>query len=64
MEDFFKYLTVGEEDREWGLYLNVSGRSHVGPYKTYPSRAHPSSYYFSWGNGRVLQEYQGNYITE
>lgn len=64
MEDFFKYLTVGEEDREWGLYLNVSGRSHIGPNKTYPSKDHPGGYYFSWNNGRILQEYQVNYITE
>lgn len=64
MEEFFKYLTAGEEDKNWGLYLNVSGRSHIVPHTTYPSPDHPSGYYFSWEKGRVLQEYQLNYITE
>ena len=64
MEDFFKYLAVAEEDKNWGLYLNVAGKSRVAPFAKYPSPDHPSGYYFSWKNGRILQEYQINYITE
>lgn len=64
MKDFFKYLTVGNETKEWGLYLNVAGVSKTLPEKEYPSREHPSGYYFNYKNGRVLNEYQLNYITE
>ncbi len=64
MEDFFKYLTAGDEDKNWGLYLNVSGRACITPQTKYPPPDHPSGYYFSWDSGRVLQEYQLNYITE
>jgi len=64
MNDFFSYLAAGEDDRNWGLYLNVAGRSKVAPRKTYPLTDHPSGYYFSWQNGRVLNEHQLNYITK
>jgi len=64
MDDFFSYLTAGEDDRNWGLYLNVAGRSKFDSHKSYPSTDHPSGYYFSWTNGRVLNEYQLNYITQ
>ena len=64
MKDFFKYLTVGEEDKNWGLYLNVAGKAKIAPHKIYPAQDHPSGYHFIWDNGRILHEYQLNYITE
>ncbi|MGE4587937.1 MAG: helix-turn-helix domain-containing protein [Mangrovibacterium sp.] len=64
MNDFQKYLTPGERDREWGIFLNVAGMNRVGPHSSYPSPEHPSGYFFSWKQGRVLEEYQINYITE
>ncbi len=64
MKDFFKYLTVGDQDKLWGLYLHVAGRAHVEPHATYPSDAHPSGYYFNWDSGRILREFQINYVTE
>lgn len=64
MKDFFKYLAPGEEDKSWGLYLNVAGKWHVAPKTTYPPLDHPTGYHFNWNNGRVLNEYQINYITE
>src|SRR6056297_1383070 len=63
MQDFFKYLSVGADSKEWGLYLNVAGKAEVKPNKEYPSREHPSGYYFDYRSGRVLDEYQFNYIT-
>ena len=64
MDDFFKYLTPGEEDKKWGLYLNVAGKIEVLPNKKpYPSQDHPSGYFFTWESGRVLAEYQIHYIT-
>ncbi len=64
MKDFFKYLTPGEEDQNWGLYLTVAGRSTTKSDSVYPSSEHPTGYYFSWKKGRILQEYQLVYITE
>lgn len=64
MKDFFKYLTTGEDDKDWGLYLHVAGKSRIAPYTVYPSREHPTGYFFNWDQGRTLQEFQFNYITE
>lgn len=63
MKDFFKYLTVGEEDKSWGLYLNVAGKAYIEANSIYPSSEHPSGYYFDWKRGRILHEFQLNYIT-
>jgi AraC-like DNA-binding protein len=63
MDDFFKYLTPGKEDKNWGLYLHVAGKSHIPPGTMYPSNNHPSGYFFTWKVGRVLEEYQIHYIT-
>ena len=62
--DFVKYLTTGEEDSEWGLFINVTGSVKIPPNETYPSLNHPSEYFFNWMEGRVLKEFQINYITE
>lgn len=60
----FKYLTISDEDSNWGLFLNVAGTAKVKPNVDYPSSNHPSEYYFSWEKGRVLNEFQINFITE
>ena len=62
--NFVKYLTTSDEDKKWGLYLNVSGSVNILPHNTYPSTNHPSEYFFDWEEGRVLNEFQINYITE
>ncbi|WP_297090402.1 AraC family transcriptional regulator [uncultured Draconibacterium sp.] len=64
MKDYFKYLTTADEDIDWGLYLNVAGTSGIAPKTLYPPQEHPSEYFFSWETGRILQEYQLNYITK
>jgi AraC-like DNA-binding protein len=64
MEEFFKYVTPGEDDVNWGLYLNVVGKAIITPGIIYPSLNHPSGYYFTWDKGRILQEYQLVYVTE
>lgn len=63
MEDFFKYISPAEQDKSWGLYLNVVGKASIEPFARYPSPEHPSGYYFTWDKGRVLSEYQLIYIT-
>lgn len=64
MDEFFKYVNPGQEDKEWGLYLNCAGKAEMKPGIVYPPSAHPSGYYFTYENGRTLGEYQINYITE
>jgi AraC-like DNA-binding protein len=64
MDDFFKYLTPGQEDIDWGLYLLCAGTARIRANRVYPPSEHPSGYYFAWEKGRVLNEYQINYITE
>jgi AraC-like DNA-binding protein len=64
MNEYFKYLTTSEEDINWGLYLNVAGTARIKQGTLYPPKEHPSEYYFDWETGRVLHEYQLNYITE
>jgi len=64
MQDSFKYLTHNPDDTHWGLYLTVAGSARVEPETSYPPQGHPTGYHFTWANGRILQEYQINYITE
>ena len=64
MEEFFKYLSPGQEDIDWGLFLNCAGKADIRPGVVYPPREHPSGYYFTYDKGRILNEYQINYITE
>jgi AraC-like DNA-binding protein len=60
---FHKYLTPSPKDMEWGIYLNVGGFAEILPETNYPPQGHPNGYDFTWNNGRVLNEYQINYIT-
>ena len=63
-ESFVKYINASPLDKEWGMYLTVAGFAQIPPSLVYPPRVHPSGYFFTWEKGRVLQEYQLNYITE
>ena len=60
----FKYLTISEEDSNWGLFINVAGSAKIQPNTGYPSSKHPSEYFFTWEKGRILNEFQINFITE
>ena len=64
MEEFFKYVTPGKRDLDWGLYLHCAGKANITPGAEYPPTSHPSGYYFTYDKGRVFNEYQVNYITE
>jgi AraC-like DNA-binding protein len=61
---FVKYINASPMDKEWGLYLTVAGYAQIPPSLVYPPSVHPSGYFFTWEKGRVLHEYQINYITE
>ncbi len=64
MERNFKYLVCNPEDKRWGLYITVAGSANIEPNTDYPPVGHPSGYNFHWNHGRILREYQINYITE
>ena len=65
MENFLKYLTNNPEDRNWGIYLTVVGMDRVSSGNAYPLPLKQKGYYhFEWDDGRMLSEYQINYITE
>jgi AraC-like DNA-binding protein len=61
---FFKYLTIGNEDKRWGIYLTGAGHIQVKKYTKYPLIDDPSHHYFHWSVGRRLTEYQFIYITK
>jgi AraC-like DNA-binding protein len=64
MKTYFQYLPVSVQNIDWGLYLTAVGTESVPPgCETYPSTTHPSMYYFTWKDGRVLPEYQLLYLT-
>jgi AraC-like DNA-binding protein len=63
MINFFKYLPVSQEDKDWGLTVLNAGRTCVEASSAYPDKNHPDHYKFSWKNWRKLQEYQVIYIT-
>lgn len=64
MKRQFKYLTTSDEDISWGIHLNVAGSARIAPGTKYPPGQHPSEYSFNWENGRLLREFQINYISE
>lgn len=64
MKRQFKYLTTSEEDISWGIYLKVAGSAQIIPNTKYPPGKHPSEYSFNWEDGRILREFQINYISE
>ena len=63
IEERFFYLPVSRRDRLWELY--VTGTGHiVHRLPGDPSEDHPSPYYYTWENGRVLSEFGVLYITQ
>lgn len=61
---FYKYLTVDEEVKRWGIYLTGAGHVKVEKHTEYPLTDDPSHHYFHWSTGRRLSEYQILYITK
>jgi len=63
MINYYRYLPISEEDQHWGLSILNAGCTHVRANQDYPYRQHPDHHYFTWSNGRVLDEYQVIYIA-
>lgn len=62
MINYYKYLPVNRDAAKWGLCVMDTGCGRIDLSDTYPRQDHPAHHYFSWENGRVLQEYQLIYI--
>ena len=60
---FFKYLTSSQMDHKWGINIKAGGFEQIKPGAKYPNPDHPSTYFFNFDTGRVLNEYQFLYIT-
>ncbi|WP_423127004.1 AraC family transcriptional regulator [Gaoshiqia sp. Z1-71] len=58
------YPPVSATDRQWGLTVTTTGYQAVPPNSEYPTAGHSAAYYFSVGNGRILDEYQLVYIDK
>ncbi|MES2826937.1 MAG: AraC family transcriptional regulator [Bacteroidota bacterium] len=64
MENYHKYLNIGEFEKQWGFYINTVGSAKVAPNKLYPNnRQHPGDHSFTWEKGRILDSYYIVYIT-
>ena len=64
MENFYKYLQVNQAYRYEELVVHNAGHTHIEPDSVYPPGRHPDHHRFSFGKGRVIDEYQLIYITE
>lgn len=64
-QERFKYLVSSERDLLWGLVVDNVGQAEIGNgYKVYPPKeGHPTDYYFTPSNGRILDNYQLVYIS-
>lgn len=63
-KNYYKYLTVSDEDRKWGIYLTGAGHIRIEKNREYPPVNDPSHHYFHWSVGRRISEYQVLFITK
>lgn len=59
-----KYIVANNTDELWGLFVTTIGLQLTPPDVPYPSKDHPSAYWFDPGTGRILHEYQLIYVTK
>src|ERR1700722_3941937 len=62
MINYYRYLPLSAEDERWGLSVLNAGCTRVKADEDYPYQQHPGHHYFTWSEGRVLDEYQVIYI--
>jgi AraC-like DNA-binding protein len=63
LRNFYRYFSLTEQDREWGMYVTTTGETGTGPNEPYPPPGHPKGYAFEWSRGRTLQDLQVIYIS-
>ncbi|MEI7958221.1 MAG: AraC family transcriptional regulator [Verrucomicrobiota bacterium] len=57
-ENYFRYLPISPELRQWGLGVTASGFSRIPAGAGYPPAKHPEDHHFDWEHGRVLDSLQ------
>jgi AraC-like DNA-binding protein len=63
LEEYFRYIPSSPRDRQWGLYVTGAGYQPVLPQAPYPPIGHPSTHYFAWERGRVLDQFGIIYLV-
>lgn len=64
MKDFIKYLSVSDQEKNWGFYVTTAGYRRVQPKEIYPNaQQHPLTHSFTWDQGRVLDGYYLVFIS-
>lgn len=58
-----KYLVASKRDTLWGLTASTVGYEEIAPHDDYPTTGHADGYYFRVADGRVLSEYQLQYVV-
>jgi len=61
---YFKYLSPGQLEEKWGLYVTTVGYSKVEPNQNYPNTKHPPSHQLTWNRGRTLNDYYMIFISK
>lgn len=64
MKNYYKYLPTSSEDESWGLHVLNTGYSRINETEIYPSPDHPAYYYFTWNDGRVLNDQHIVYVAK
>lgn len=62
-DENYRYLVVSERERLWELYVTGAGRI-IQRRQGEPDSGHPMPYYYTWENGRTLDEFGACYITQ
>ncbi|MEI6562108.1 MAG: AraC family transcriptional regulator [Verrucomicrobiota bacterium] len=57
-ENYFRYLPLSHELRQWGLGVTASGFSRIPAGAEYPPAKHPEDHHFDGEHGRVLDSLQ------
>jgi AraC-like DNA-binding protein len=63
-ENKLLYLSIGENDENWGIVVTTVGCQSIPPRAHYPPTQHPDSHIFTPDKGRIINEYQLVYITK
>lgn len=65
MKSFHKYLSIGQVEEQWGLYITTAGYSKVPAGEVYPiDKGHPRTHQFTWNKGRILNDYYLVFISK
>lgn len=61
---YSRYLVASDRDTQWGLTVSTVGYEEILPDSDYPTKGHAEGYYFQYHKGRILHEFQLQYVVE